>query len=87
MSKFKTVFISWFEGGEAFRSGLCFKRGNGKIFYFRPGHETFPIYYNSNVQKVIMNSVHWANSENNNDAWTDNNLERKISIEPIKNKY
>ena len=83
----ETVFISWFEGGEAFRSGLCFKRGNGKIFYFRPGHETFPIYYNSNVQKVIMNSVHWANSENNNDAWTDNNLERKISIEPIKNKY
>ena len=82
----ETVFISWFEGGEVFRSGLCFKRGKGKIFYFRPGHETFPVYYNFNVQKVIMNSVHWVNSEINTDAWTDNNLERKISIESIKNK-
>ena len=82
----ETVFISWFEGGEVFRSGLCFKRGKGKIFYFRPGHETFPVYYNFNVQKVIMNSVHWVNSEINTDAWIDYNLERKISIEPIKNK-
>jgi len=31
------IFISWFEGGEVFRSGCTWKRGNGKIFYFRPG--------------------------------------------------
>ncbi len=54
------VFISWFKGGEVFRSGCCFHRGLGKIFYFRPGHETFPIYQDPNVLKVIENAVRWA---------------------------
>lgn len=54
------VFISWFEGGEVFRSGCTFRRGKGKIFYFRPGHETFPIYHDANVQRVIANAVRWA---------------------------
>lgn len=54
------VFISWFEGGEVFRSGACYRRGKGKIFYFRPGHETFPVYYQPEVQKVIGNAVRWA---------------------------
>lgn len=54
------VFISWFEGGEVFRSGCCYRRGQGKIFYFRPGHETFPIYHNPEVLKVISNAVDWA---------------------------
>ena len=56
----KLIFISWFAGGEVFRSGCCFERGNGRIFYFRPGHETYPIYHNANVQKVIANAVRWA---------------------------
>ncbi|WP_269540249.1 ThuA domain-containing protein [Cerasicoccus fimbriatus] len=54
------VFISWFEGGEVFRSGNCWIRGNGKIFYFRPGHETYPIYKNPTVCRVIYNAVKWA---------------------------
>ena len=54
------VFISWFKGGEVFRSGCCFKRGRGKIFYFRPGNETLPIYHDPNVLKVIGNAVKWA---------------------------
>jgi trehalose utilization protein len=54
------VFISWFEGGEVFRSGCCYNRGRGKVFYFRPGHETFPIYHQIEVQKVITNAVRWA---------------------------
>ena len=54
------VFISWFQGGEIFRSGCCFYRGKGKIFYFRPGHETFPIYYHKDVLKIIYNAVRWA---------------------------
>jgi trehalose utilization protein len=54
------VFISWFEGGEVFRSGCCWNRGKGKIFYFRPGHETFPVYHMPEVQKVITNAVKWA---------------------------
>jgi len=55
-----TVFVSWFEGGEVFRSGCCWTRGHGRIFYFRPGHETYPTYYDKNVQKVIANAVRWA---------------------------
>ena len=54
------VFISWFTGGEVFRSGCCYKRGAGKIFYFKPGHETFPIYHMEKVQRVIINAVRWA---------------------------
>ncbi|MBP1587265.1 MAG: ThuA domain-containing protein [Clostridia bacterium] len=54
------IFIGWFKGGEAFRSGCTFRRGYGKIFYFQPGHEEYPTYYNENVQKVIKNAVYWA---------------------------
>lgn len=54
------VFISWFEGGEVFRSGATWKRGNGKIFYFRPGHESYPIYYEDAVLRVIANGIKWA---------------------------
>ena len=54
------VFISWFEGGEVFRSGCCYQRGQGKIFYFRPGHETYPMYHMPIIQKVIANGINWA---------------------------
>ena len=54
------LFISWYEGGEVFRSGCTFKRGLGKIFFFSPGHESFPIYYMPEIQKVIINAVKWA---------------------------
>ncbi|MHC4250685.1 MAG: ThuA domain-containing protein [Planctomycetota bacterium] len=54
------VFISWFQGGEVFRSGCCYNRGAGKIFYFRPGHETFPIFKNPEIQRVLKNAVRWA---------------------------
>lgn len=54
------VFVSWFKGGNVFRSGCCFRRGHGKIFYFRPGHETFPIYFQPEIRKVIANGVKWA---------------------------
>jgi trehalose utilization protein len=58
------VFISWFEGGEVFRSGCCFHRGKGKIFYFRPGDELYPTYYQPNILRVITNSVYWASPLN-----------------------
>ena len=54
------VFISWFEGGDVFRSGCCWNRGAGKVFYFRPGHETYPIFYDKNVIKVLGNACRWA---------------------------
>ncbi|MGQ9513703.1 MAG: ThuA domain-containing protein [Thermoproteota archaeon] len=54
------IFVSWFKGGEIFRSGCCFYRGKGKIFYFRPGHETYPIYHHPQVLRVIENAIRWA---------------------------
>lgn len=54
------VFVSWFEGGEVFRSGCTYHRGQGKIFYFRPGHETYPTYHNEQILHVIANAVEWA---------------------------
>ena len=54
------VLMGWFQGGELFRSGNCYTRGYGKIFYFQPGHETHPTYHDSNIQKVITNAVLWA---------------------------
>ena len=54
------VFISWFEGGEVFRGGNCWTRGSGRIFYFSPGHEAYPIYHNPVIQRVLQNAVLWA---------------------------
>ena len=54
------IYLGWFKGGEVFRSGCCFNRGYGKVFYFQPGHEEYPIYYNENIQKIIKNAVRWA---------------------------
>lgn len=56
----EVLLIGWYDGGEVFRSGCTFHRDNGKIFYFQPGHETYPIFYDENVQKVIRNAVYWA---------------------------
>ena len=54
------IMVSWFKGGEVFRSGCCFYRGKGKVFYFRPGHESHPTYHDENVLKVIANGAKWA---------------------------
>lgn len=54
------IFISWFTGGEVFRSGATWRRGHGRIFYFRPGHETFPTFHNETVKRIIANAVTWA---------------------------
>lgn len=54
------IFMGWYEGGEVFRSGITFHRENGRIFYFQPGHETFPIFYDPTVQTILRNAVAWA---------------------------
>ncbi|WP_407267943.1 ThuA domain-containing protein [Radiobacillus sp. PE A8.2] len=61
----EVVFTSWFTGGEVFRSGCTFTRGKGKIFYFRPGHEANPTYYNEKIMRVIANAVSWAKPSGN----------------------
>lgn len=81
------IFISWFEGGEVFRSGCTWTRGNGKIFYFRPGHETYPIYYDKNVRRVLANAVCWARPQGH---WQTPHLAPKVpaeqAFEPLKVK-
>ncbi len=54
------VFISSFSGGEVLRSGCCWTRGQGRVFYFSPGHETFPVYHQPEVARVLANGVRWA---------------------------
>ena len=54
------VFIGWYNTGEVFRSGCCFYRGNGRMFYFQPGHETYGIYYDPNIRQVLRNAARWA---------------------------
>ncbi len=54
------IFVSWFQGGEVFRSGATYNRGAGKVFYFRPGHETYPTYHEPAIRRVILNAVGWA---------------------------
>ena len=56
----RLVFVSWFSGGEVFRSGCCYQRGRGRIFYFRPGHETYPTYFRPDIRRVIANAAAWA---------------------------
>jgi trehalose utilization protein len=54
------IFVSWFPGGEVFRSGCCWRRGQGRVFYFQPGHETHPVYYQPEVRRILQNAAHWA---------------------------
>ena len=56
----ETVFISWYEGGEVFRSGMTWRRGAGRIFYLSPGHETYPIYHQPEIEQILRNAVRWA---------------------------
>ena len=80
----ETVLISWFQGGEVFRSGLTYQRGAGKIFYFRPGHETYPTYHDANVQQVLRNAVRWAaTSQRWNSICDAPNIPAELAPEPI----
>lgn len=56
----KVIFASWYEGGNVFRSGVTFQRDNGKIFYFSPGHEMYPIYRDENVIRVLKNAIRFV---------------------------
>lgn len=54
------VFVSSFAGGEVFRSGVTYRRGRGRVFYFSPGDEAFPVYFHPQVRRVLANAVEWA---------------------------
>jgi trehalose utilization protein len=72
------VFLSWFRGGEVFRSGCVFNRGLGKVFYFRPGHETFPTYHQPDIQRVIVNAANYVKPLNQNQPIRGN-------VKPLEN--
>lgn len=80
----ETVFISWYEGGEVFRSGMTFQRGAGRIFYFSPGHETYPIYHQAEVQQILRNAVNWAH--NPAPAWADIDKAPNVPIDKAPEK-
>jgi len=76
------VFVSWFEGGEVFRSGCCYRRGNGRIFYFRPGHETNPQYHDEEIQAVLANAAEWASPVADAATSTQGNAEPREDVDP-----
>ncbi|MBA8795605.1 trehalose utilization protein [Friedmanniella endophytica] len=61
------VFLSTFTGGEVFRSGCCYRRGKGRVFYFSPGDQDYPVYHHPDIQRVLANAVRWAAPEDNAD--------------------
>ena len=77
------VFISWFSGGEVFRSGCCYKRGLGKVFYFRPGHEEYPTFYRDDITLILKNACNWAKPGN----ITKPTLGHFETLENVKDKF
>jgi trehalose utilization protein len=75
------IFVSWFEGGEIFRGGCTWTRGSGRIFYFSPGHESYPIYHHPDVQRVLANAVQWARPQGR-----PGNVPRHVPIEMAREK-
>ncbi len=81
------VFTGWFSGGEVIRSGCTFTRGQGRIFYFQPGHESFPIYYNVNIRQIIENAVLWVTKHDSGESGFKPDgdcIHAKVSPETIK---
>jgi trehalose utilization protein len=81
------IFISWFEGGEIFRSGCVWKRGAGRIFYFRPGHESFPTFYRDDIQRVIANGVRYVAPTMGVVPYRNNSPNIVPAMEPIKSTH
>lgn len=65
------VFLTTSQGGEVLRSGCCWRRGAGKIFYFSSGHETYPVYYQQEVRLILVNAVRWAAQTEKRPGWPD----------------
>lgn len=84
----ETVFVSWFQGGEVFRSGATWRRGAGNVFYFRPGHETYPTYHDENVRTVLRNAVHWAHNPQLRVSGVNDapNVPVEEALEPIESR-
>jgi trehalose utilization protein len=80
------VMVSWFEGGNIFRSCCTWTRGKGRIVYFRPGHEAFPTYYQPEVRRVLANAVKWAGPRSSS-PYVFGAPNEKISLSPITTQH
>lgn len=74
------VFISWYQGGDVFRSGCTWRRGRGRVFHFSPGHETFPVYLQAEILQVIGNGIRWAAAPHS-DGHDYSNVHRPVPLE------
>lgn len=76
------LMISWFQGGEVFRSLCTWRRGLGRVVYFRPGHETYPTYHHPDIRRIVVQAAAWARARVRRDASTCPNV---TSLEPVPN--
>ncbi len=76
------LMISWFQGGEVFRSLMTWRRGHGRVVYFRPGHETYPTYHHPLVRRIVANSAAYAAARLRRD---DSACPNTAAFEPVPN--
>ena len=76
------LMISWFQGGEVFRSLCTWRRGLGRVVYFRPGHETYPTYHHPVIRRIVVQAGDWAKARVRRD---DGAASRVESLEPVPN--
>jgi hypothetical protein len=55
----EVLFEECWAAGEWFRSGMLWKLGKGRVFYFRPGHEAYPVYKDPRVMQILTNAAKW----------------------------
>ncbi|MFN2321945.1 MAG: ThuA domain-containing protein [Trueperaceae bacterium] len=76
------LMISWFQGGEVFRSLCTWRRGHGQVVYFRPGHETYPTYHHPLVRRIVTNAAAWAARRV---VQPTDTCTRSVELEPVPN--
>ena len=76
------LMISWFQGGEVFRSLCTWRRGHGRVVYFRPGHETYPTYHDPHVQRIVANALTYARATVRRD---DSKAPQTAALEDVPN--
>jgi trehalose utilization protein len=74
------LMLSWFQGGDVFRSLCTWRRGHGRVVYFRPGHETYPTYHHPHVRTIVANAARWAGRRVTRDARRSPQVEALESV-------
>jgi trehalose utilization protein len=57
------IFEERWEAGQWFRCGAVWSLGKGKVFYFRPGHENFTVFQQSEPLKIVANAALWLGND------------------------